>query len=124
MVFVYLVIKVILRIDGDNFSIRLVHLLDLQVAPVDESGVLALLQTKNKDYDTRGFRRKREGGGDSPIKVSPRYSRVPDRGSGRGRLLHIIRSSSIYCSGTYPRITRVLNSLKILLFQYTKGKIR
>ena len=51
MVFVYLVIKVILRIDGDNFSIRLVHLLDLQVAPVDESGVLALLQTKTKIYN-------------------------------------------------------------------------
>ena len=48
MVFVYLVIKVILCIDGDNFSVRFVHLLDLQVAPVDESGVLALLQTKNK----------------------------------------------------------------------------
>ena len=51
MVFVYLVIKVILRIDGDNFSILLVDFLDLQVAPVDESGVLALLQTKNKDLE-------------------------------------------------------------------------
>ena len=42
----HLVVEVLLGVDGDDLPVLLVDLLDADVAPVDEGGVLALLVKK------------------------------------------------------------------------------